>query len=226
MPKAFPTDRLFFEFKLTAEQKVYVDALYSDEIDVIFCDAAAGTGKTTLAVAAAKILHAEGRHKGGLLYTFSPVEEGKMGFRPGTQHEKEQDYIQPLKDALLEINENPMQVIVDPDNPVDKKNKPNAWVEALTHIFARGSNRKNRIIIIDEAQNWTVADLRKMLTRIHDNCKVIVIGHRGQCDLKDPRQSGFVKYMEHYRNEPRAAVVELTENFRGWIARHADALVE
>lgn len=223
MPKSFPIDRPFFEFNLTDEQKAYVDAMYSDEIDVVFCDAAAGTGKTTLAVAAAKILYGDGRYKGGLLYTFSPVEEGKMGFRPGTQHDKENDYTTPLRDALLEVNENPFQAIFDPDTE-DKKRNANAWVEAMTHIFARGSNKKNKIVIIDEAQNWTVSDLKKMLTRCHDNCKVIVIGHRGQCDLKNPEQSGFVKYLEHYRNQPRAAVCELTINFRGWIAKHADAL--
>lgn len=227
MPKRLPKDILLFGLatKMTAEQKVFADAIYSDESDIVFCNAAAGTGKTTVSVALAKLLKDEGRYRDGLLYVFNPVEENKMGFRPGTQCEKEKEYTVPLDNALIEIGEQPAKARWVPDNAQEnRKRLDSAWVEATTHIFARGTNQKNKVIIIDEAQNWTIAQLRKMLTRCHDSCKVIVIGHTGQCDLPNPADSGFEFYLEHFRNEPRAAVCTLTQNFRGWMARHADAI--
>jgi predicted ribonuclease YlaK len=80
--------------------------------------------------------------------------------------------------------------------------------------------------VIDEAQNFTVSELRKILTRIHDNCKVIVIGHDGQCDLKNPQLSGFTRYIEHFREESYVGVVKLSKNFRGRLANKADELLD
>ena len=109
-------------------------------------NARSGTGKTTLAVGSAKIIGKP------LVYVFSPVEEGKMGFRPGTQQEKEAEYCQPLKDALLEINENPSQVIFDESN-IDQLKAGHVWVYPKSHVFARGTNIKDSTVIIEESQN-------------------------------------------------------------------------
>lgn len=219
-------DCMFFGFadKLTEEQKAFVDAMYSDKYDIVFCNSPAGTGKTTLAVATAKMLVSENRHK-GLVFTFSPVEERKMGFRPGTQAEKEFEYTVPLRQALIEINEDPDRVIVNDFN-MDNSKKGIAWVETMTDTFARGMNLRNCVVIIDESQNWTSSQLKKLLTRCHDSAKVIVLGHTGQCDLSDKSQSGFQQYIEHFKDEERAYVCNLTQNFRGWMAQHADTLEE
>lgn len=225
MPTKLSENHLFFGMasKLTEEQRIFVDCMYSDKYNIVFCNSPAGTGKTTLAVAVAKLLVAEKRQK-GLLFTFSPVEEAKMGFRPGTQFEKEHEYTIPLRQALLEIKEKPEKVIFGPEIDPKKINDGTQWVEAMTHTFARGMNITKKVVIIDEAQNWTTGQLKKLLTRCHDNCKVIVLGHTGQCDLQNPSTSGFQKYIDHYENHERAAVCNLTKNFRGWIARHADTL--
>jgi phosphate starvation-inducible protein PhoH and related proteins len=205
---------LFYGLELTDEQKRYVDAIFDKQI--VFVNAKAGTGKTTLAVGAAKILDMP------LVYTFSPVEEGAMGFSPGTVEEKERKYITPLVNALGEIREDPRFAIKSENNP-EIINK-NAWVTAQSHVFLRGSNIKDSFVIIDEAQNLTRGELKKVLTRIHDTSKVVVIGHDGQIDLKRPEKSGFVPYLDHFRNEPYAEVVELTKNFRGALAQKADEL--
>jgi predicted ribonuclease YlaK len=128
----------------------------------------------------------------------------------------------PLLDALKEIKEDYRFAIYREENPEHIRKV--AWVYAKSHVFVRGSNIKNATVIIDETQNFTRGELKKVLTRIHDSCKVIVIGHDGQCDLDKPEKSGFVPYLEHFRNEPYAQVVELTKNFRGRLARHADEL--
>lgn len=204
-------DNLFFGINLTDEQKIYVDAIFDNIIT--FVNAKSGTGKTTIAVAAAKLLGLD------LLYLFNPVEERKMGHRPGTQEEKDEAYLTPLKDALLEIGESPMQAIFNESN----QKSPSAWVVAESHIFKRGTNLKNKTIIIDEAQNWSMRDLKKVLTRVHDDCKVIVIGHTGQLDVKQ-QDSGFAKVIEHFVDEDYCAVCELTQNFRGKLSQRADEL--
>lgn len=220
-----PKDNLLFGFgpKLTEEQQEYVDSIFDNQITIV--NAKSGTGKTTLAVACAKLLQKE------LIYVFSPVEERKMGYRPGSQEEKERTYITPLLDALLEINENPMQVIFSEDSlnepgrakqMMEAAKKGTVWVYPKSHIFARGTNMKNKTIIIDECQNFTKSELKKVLTRIHDDCKVILIGHTGQIDLDCECSSGFADYIEHFKKEDYAGICELTVNFRGRLAQHAD----
>ncbi len=213
-----PKDNLFFGYanKLTDEQKEYVDSIIDNQLTIV--NAKAGTGKTTLAVMAARFLERE------LVYIFSPVEEKTLGYTPGSVEEKEAKYIVPLKDALLEINENPEKVLIYEDNVENVKNG-NAWVQAMSHTFARGTNIKgNKLVIIDESQNFTRGELKKVLTRIHDDVKVVMIGHDGQIDLKDSNKSGFIPYLEHFRNESYAKVCNLTVNFRGLLAQHADDL--
>lgn len=217
MPR--PKDSMFFGFadKMTKEQKIYVDSIFDKR--VTFVNAKSGTGKTTLAVASAKLLGND------LVYIFAPVQERTMGFRPGNQNEKEKDYLVPLIDALKEINENPNKVIFNEEN-MDALKNGDVWVFPMSHVFARGTNIKGKTVIIDEAQNFTVKELRKILTRIHDDCKVIIIGHVGQIDLDKPSKSGFSKYIKHLGWRDYASVCELTVNFRGVLANDADEIDE
>lgn len=193
---------------------MYVDSIFDNQLTIV--NARSGSGKTTLAVACAAIIGKP------LIYTFSPVEEGAMGFTPGTTEEKESKYIAPLLDALAEINEDPRLALYREDNP-DFMNE-HAWITAKSHTFMRGTNIKDSTLIVDESQNMTRGDLKKVLTRVHSSTKVILIGHVGQCDLADPSKSGFAPYIEHFRDEPYAKVVELSKNFRGELANKADAM--
>ena len=132
-------------YGMTLEQRNFADNIYNDEKLIVFCNARAGTGKTTVAVAVAKLLCQEKRYD-GLVYIFSPVEDDKMGFRPGTQNEKEAAYLTPLKDALCEVGDMPEKSIIcsDPDEKQAKYEK-NGWVEAKSHTFIRGTNLKNKV---------------------------------------------------------------------------------
>lgn len=213
-----PKDNLLFGYtnKLTDEQKEYVDSMFDNQLTIV--NAKSGTGKTTLAVAVAKVLQMD------LLYVFSPVEESSLGFTPGSVEEKEEKYFQPLKDALVEINEQPDKVIATEHNFENVKNG-NTWVEAKSHVFARGTNIKDKFVIVDEVQNFTKPELRKLLTRIHDNCVVVLLGHVGQIDLDRPQESGFAPYIDHFRKKDYAKVCDLTWNFRGRLASDADELI-
>lgn len=211
-----PKDSLLFGYepKLTDEQRVYVNSIFDNKLTIV--NAKAGTGKTTLAVAVAKMLNKP------LYYTFAPVEEGALGFTPGDVEEKESKYITPLLDALHEIREDPRLAIHRDSNP-DFMNA-GAWVHAKSHVFMRGVNIKNATLIVDECQNLTRGELKKVLTRVHSDVNVILIGHDGQNDLADPSKSGFVPYLEHFRNEEYAQICKLSINFRGQIAAKADDL--
>lgn len=209
-----PNDNLFFGLrsKMTAEQEVYVNAIFNKRI--IFSNSKAGTGKTTLAVACARYLvQLPESNIDGLLFVFNPTEEGEMGFRPGEQNEKEEAYLGPLKGALAEIGIQP-----------DVLYKQGSWVQAKSHTFERGTNVFNKVVVIDEAQNWTKKDLKKMITRCHDSCIVIVVGHTGQIDLPDESKSGFQPFIDHFTGQNKAAIITLTKNFRGWLATFADSI--
>jgi phosphate starvation-inducible protein PhoH len=211
-----PKHNLLFGFtdKMTDEQRIYVDSIFDNQLTIV--NARSGTGKTTLAVAAAKIIGKP------LVYLFAPVEEDALGYTPGTVEEKEAKYITPLLDALKEIKEKPQLAIYREENPdfISKE----AWVFPKSHVFARGTNIKESTVIIDETQNFTRGELKKVLTRIHDSCTVIMIGHDGQNDLDKPDKSGFVPYLDHYRDEHYVKVCQLTVNFRGKLAQKADDL--
>jgi Phosphate starvation-inducible protein PhoH, predicted ATPase len=218
MPMPLPKENLLFGYasKLTDEQRIYVDSMFDNMVTAV--NACAGSGKTTLAVAVAKVL------KMDLIYIFTPVEEDVLGYTPGEIFEKEAKYTVPLKDALLEIDEDPARVIVSEENFQNVKNGI-AWVTPMSHVFARGTNIKgHKFVIIDEAQNFTRSELKKVLTRIHDDCKVVIIGHDKQCDLDNPLKSGFVPYINFLQEEDYVQICELTHNFRGRLATKADQM--
>lgn len=212
-----------FEFDLDEQQAAFVDEIMSPDKTIIFCNAAAGTGKTTLAMGAANILVKDKRNDlDGIVYIVSPYGEEKQGYLPGNITEKSEVYYEPAYQAMIENGMNP-NVVVSSESMTAKK-KGEAYVKLLTHTYLRGTNLEKKVVIIDEAQNFTTAELKKVLTRIHDDCKVIVIGHTGQVDIS--AKSGFAQYIEHFRDCEKCAVCELTVNHRGWLSTHADKLEE
>lgn len=216
-------DEPFYGYKLDEEQLAFASAIWNPDIDIVFCNARAGTGKTTIAVGVANMLVKYGDYD-EMVYIMSPYGERKQGWLPGSITEKSSVYFEAFYQALINCNVNPTSAISN-DSMTNQKNGT-AYITCITDTFLRGSNLNNAVVIIDEAQNFSVSQLKKTLTRIGSQAKVIVIGHDLQCDLDNPETSGFTKYLNHFKNEPRAAVCQLTTNYRGWISRHADELEE
>ena len=215
--------KTFYTFTLDDEQKAFVDAIKDQNKTIIFCDAPAGTGKTTLAMGAANLLYHDKRNGlDGIVYIVSPYGEEKQGYLPGSITEKSEVYYEPAYQAMIEVGLNP-NVVVSSECMTAKK-KGEAYVKLLTHTYLRGTNLQNKVVILDESQNYTVAELKKVLTRCHDTCKVIVIGHTGQIDIRGG--SGFQKYLEHFAGHEKCAVCKLTTNHRGWLSTFADELEE
>ena len=213
--------KTFYKFTLDAEQRAFVDAIKDPAATIVFCNAAAGTGKTTLAFGAANILVKDKRNDlDGIVYIVSPYGEQKQGYLPGSYTEKSEVYFEPAYQAMIEVDMNP-DADVYTDSMVKKK-RGDAFVKLLTHTFLRGTNLENKVVILDEAQNYTVPELKKVLTRCHDSCKVIVIGHTGQVDIRE--SSGFAQYLHHFDGQERCRVCRLTTNYRGWLSTYADQL--
>ena len=211
----------FYTFTLDDEQRAFVDAIRDKSKTIIFCDAPAGTGKTTLAMGAANLLYHDKRNGlDGIVYIVSPYGEQKQGYLPGSITEKSEVYYEPAYQAMIAVGLKPTVVVSH--ESMTAKQREEAYVKLLTHTYLRGTNLQKKVVILDESQNYTVAELKKVLTRIHDSCKVIVIGHTGQIDIRGG--SGFQKYMEHFQGHEKCAVCRLTTNHRGWLSTYADAL--
>jgi phosphate starvation-inducible protein PhoH len=219
-PSTLDPDGIFYDLRLNKEQIAFRDAIYDPDTRIVFCNSSAGTGKSVIAVGTAILMYHYRLYK-GVTYIVAPYAEAKMGFLPGTVEEKVCAYLEPLRQAVLESNESPMHAIIQ-ECPEDRKH--GAFINAIAHSYLRGQTLSEQVVILEESQNYTEADLRKSLSRIKDDCKAIVIGHSEQIDLSNPSQSGFVRCLNHFasKGDPRVAVCELTRNYRGFISKTAD----
>lgn len=208
----------FYGYKLDPEQQAFAEAIYSKDYDIVFCNAPAGTGKNLIAVGTANILVQFGIYD-EIVYIVSPYAERVQGYLPGDIQTKSAMYYEPLYQALVSCGINPNTAINIDGTTGDKTG---GYISCVTDTFLRGTNLNNCIVLLDECQNYTVPQLKKTLTRVGSNTKVIVIGHTLQCDI-DPSKSGFAAYIEHFRNRDRCAVCTLSVNHRGWISQWADA---
>lgn len=218
-------DHMFFGMQLDDDQKHYRDCIWDKDNIITICNAKSGSGKSTIAIATAILLVEYGRYD-GIVYIVSPTMEQKQGFIPGDPNDKNLPYRQPLDDALLTLGYNPDQIIKGDNIQAIKEGK--AYIEFMSHTYLRGCNLEHKVVIIEEAQNYYFSELRKTLTRIHDNCKAIMIGEVIQCDLfKRPYNSGFniyIKEFEKIKDDPRVAICQLTKNYRGWLSNFCDSV--
>lgn len=213
---------IFYGVTLDDEQAHFANEIWRRDKDIIFVNAKAGTGKTFVATGVANMLVKYGFYD-KIFYVISPYGEAKQGYLPGNIDEKSAVYFAPFFQALVSCNVNPYNVLT---NDVANQKNGEAYVTCITDTFLRGQNLDDAVVIIDEAQNFTTSQLRKTLTRIGSNTKVIVIGHTLQCDLANKESSGFASYIEHFKDKERASVCTLVKNHRGWISQWADEITE
>lgn len=213
----------FYGIPLDEEQLVFANAIWNPNNDVIMVNAVAGTGKTTIATGVANLLVLYGFYN-NLIYIMSPYGERKQGWLPGSITEKSSVYFEAFYQALVNCNVD-LNTAINNETMVNQK-YGTGYITCITDTFLRGTNLDDAVVIIDEAQNYTVPQLKKVLTRVGKKAKVIVIGHDLQCDLDNTGQSGFIKYLNHFKDCKRAAVCTLTTNHRSWISKHADELQE
>lgn len=171
--------------------------LYDDN-DLLFAVGPAGSGKTYTAIALA-VRALKNKEVKRIVLTRPAVEAGeKLGFLPGDMKEKLDPYLQPLYDALNDmIPAAKLQKYVD-----------EGTVQIAPLAYMRGRTLDNAFVILDEAQNTTLSQLKMFLTRMGRNAKFIVTGDITQIDLPRQSDSGLVKAMEMLRGIAGIGIVE------------------
>lgn len=164
----------------TVGQKRYVSALKRDT--VVFGVGPAGTGKTYLAVAMA-VLAFKNKEVERIILTRPAVEAGeKLGFLPGDLQNKVDPYLRPLYDALMDF------LGAEGFKALSERGA----IEVAPLAYMRGRTLNDAYIILDEAQNCTIEQMKMFLTRFGEGSRVVVTGDITQIDLPKERKSGLV----------------------------------
>jgi phosphate starvation-inducible PhoH-like protein len=165
----------------TLQQKVYVDAIQNN--DIVFSIGPAGTGKTYLACACALQALKEERVE-RIILTRPVVEAGeKLGFLPGDLYEKINPYLHPLYDAFYSM--------IGPEK--FQRYRKEEIVEIIPLAYMRGRTLDDAFIILDEAQNTTLDQMKMLLTRLGFDAQAVVTGDITQVDLEDKKSSGLIQ---------------------------------
>jgi phosphate starvation-inducible PhoH-like protein len=163
----------------SATQVTYMEALTRN--DIIFALGPAGTGKTYLAVAQAVSQLIAGSVD-RLILSRPAVEAGeKLGFLPGDMKEKVDPYLRPIYDALHDTL---------PAEQVERR-IASGEIEIAPLAFMRGRTLANAFIVLDEAQNTTIAQMKMFLTRFGEGSRMVICGDPKQVDLPQPGISGL-----------------------------------
>jgi len=183
----------------TRNQQRMVDAIADN--DMIFAIGPAGTGKTYTAVALA-VRALKERQVRRIILTRPAVEAGEnLGFLPGDLREKLDPYLQPLYDALKDM--------VPPQKLIEYLETGVIQIAPLA--FMRGRTLDHAFVILDEAQNASLPQMKMFLTRMGRDAKFLITGDATQVDLPDRVRSGLLPAVEHLRGVQGIAVIDLDE---------------
>lgn len=183
----------------SANQQDLIDAFAKD--DMVFAVGPAGTGKTYLSIAlAVKALKEKTARK--IILSRPAVEAGeKLGFLPGDMKDKIDPYLQPLYDALED-----MIPQVKLQDMMEKK-----IIQIAPLAFMRGRTLSDAVVILDEAQNTTAAQIKMFLTRMGWNTKMIITGDMTQIDLPHEQKSGLKEALQLLSGIEGISVVEFNK---------------
>ncbi|MBI3442020.1 MAG: PhoH family protein [Proteobacteria bacterium] len=194
----------------TPKQTEYLEAIRTHHL--VFGLGPAGTGKTFLAVAKAVEMIMAGEID-RLILCRPAVEAGEhLGFLPGTMQEKVDPYLRPIYDALHHMIQ-PEQIA---------KRLADGSIEIAPLAFMRGRTLANAVVVLDEAQNTTVTQMKMALTRIGEGSRMIITGDLSQTDLPSGVKSGLRDAVEVLKGIKDAAFIEFDEKdvVRSRIVKH------
>ena len=181
----------------TPGQQAYVDAVRAH--DLVFATGPAGTGKTFLAVVMA-MDYLKRQLVDRIVLVRPAVEAGEqLGFLPGDLQEKINPYLRPLYDALSDIT----------GAAKISRFMATGVIEASPLAYMRGRTLNNAFVILDEAQNTTVGQMKMFLTRLGFQSKAVVTGDITQVDLPGDKKSGLVHVREILAGTEGVAFVDL-----------------
>ncbi|MFA6704012.1 MAG: PhoH family protein [Bacteroidales bacterium] len=184
----------------TKNQKKLVSDYYTH--DLVFAIGPAGTGKTYTAIALA-VRALKNREVKKLVLTRPAVEAGeRLGFLPGDLKDKLDPYLQPLYDALLDmIPPQKLKILME-----------EGTIQIAPLAYMRGRTLEGAFVILDEAQNTSLGQLKMFLTRMGNNAKFIVTGDMTQIDLPRKEDSGLAKGIKLLQKIKGIAIVDFTKD--------------
>lgn len=184
----------------TPRQQRYIEAIKDDNKPLVFGVGPAGTGKTFLAVAAAVEALKTGQVD-RIVVTRPAVEAGeRLGFLPGALEEKVDPYLQPIWDAFRAHMR---------DEDLRSRRDSNR-IEVAPIAFMRGRTLTNAFVIVDEAQNATIAQMKMLLTRLGQGSRMVVTGDPSQIDLPHSAMSGLDHALHILGNLRRVEVIRFS----------------
>ncbi len=188
-------DNKFIKVK-NINQFKYLETI--DDSTITFGVGPAGTGKTFLAVASAVKMYSENRIK-KIVLTRPAVEAGeRLGYLPGDLSQKIDPYLVPLFDSLEYFFGNEtLQYLIEKRN-----------IEIVPLAYMRGRTLNDACIILDEAQNATISQIKMFLTRLGENSKMIITGDETQIDLNNKTFSGLKKTRKALSSIEEVSVLE------------------
>lgn len=182
----------------TPGQAAYLQSIR--ENDLVFCTGPAGTGKTYLAVAAA-VEGLKTQQVRKIVLVRPAVEAGEsLGFLPGDMQAKINPYLRPLLDALREMM----------DHEQMRRAMEEDVIEVIPLAYMRGRTLNRAFIIMDEAQNTTISQMKMFLTRMGEGSKVVVSGDTSQIDLPTSAKSGLIDAVRRLSGIRGSSTVTLT----------------
>lgn len=183
----------------TENQKKLINSIKQNEITI--CSGLPGTGKTFLSCAQAlKLIKGFAKYKRiVLIKSVTTLKNEEIGFLKGTLEEKMEPYIDSFMDNFRKLIGKSRTL----------KLRSLGIIEVLPIAFARGRSIDNSIIIIDEAQNISLDNIRTLMTRIGDHSKMVILGDVKQKDIRNKKDSSLEVVLDRFKNIKGFGCVEL-----------------
>jgi phosphate starvation-inducible PhoH-like protein len=203
-------DRRVYVEPKTEGQRIYLSSIHKNKLTV--CDGPAGCGKTLLAAASAVKLLNDNTQYDHIVIVRPAITacNERIGFLPGNIDDKMEPFTMPVLYSLSKVvGREYFQLLMK-----------NEVIKVIPMAFMRGLTLENCVVLLDEAQNTTPEQMKMFLTRIGENCKVIVEGDETQSDIK--RENGLKDALDRLENMSDVGVVimEISDVLRSSFVSH------
>ena len=202
-------------------QGMVMDAITDENIDISILLGPAGTGKTFITMASALELIVEKRLYKRMIFTRSMDSQfEEIGFLPGTEYEKMAPWVGGAFDSLEQLHKKDAKGAEESIKFLMEK----GYIMFKALNFIRGRSFNDTILVIDECQNLTAAQMKTILTRAGENCKVILMGNLAQIDNRfvTPTNSGLTYVAEKFKDWEGSSVIQLENIVRSRLAEFAE----
>lgn len=178
--------------RLTEKQKLFLALALKEETNIMFVSGPAGSTKTYMAVYAA-LRHLSSNDDLDMFYVRTVIESADkgLGALPGSVEEKINPYMAPLEDKLIEM--------LPQNKTVRRELIDSGRIQAMPINFLRGASWKDKVVVADEAQNFTFKELTTLITRLGNNSKLFICGDFMQSDING--KSGYADMFNLFKDK-------------------------